>query len=94
MKKIVAAEPVLASILGFLKTNLSMCTGALEVTKVLWAATHPQYWAVVPTLIFVVGTIWVMNGKNYLPKALPPGSEVIIATALATLFSSSQAHPI
>ena len=28
-----------------------------------------------------------MQGKNYLPKALPPGTEVIIATAVATLFS-------
>jgi len=87
MKKVVAAEPGLASILDFLKTKLSMCTGAVEVTKVLFAATHPQYWAVVPTIMFVAGTYWVMNGKNYLPKSLPPGSEVIIATAAATLFS-------
>jgi MFS superfamily sulfate permease-like transporter len=92
MKKIIAAEPILEAILDFLKSNLSMCTGAVEVAKVLWAATHPQYWAVVPTIIFVVGTVWVMNGKNYLPKSLPPGSEVIIATALATLFSSYTAY--
>jgi len=87
MKKVVAAEPTLASILDFLKTNLSMCTGAVEVAKVVWAATHPQYWAIIPTIMFVTGTVWVINGKNYLPKALPPGSEVIIATAVATLFS-------
>eukprot|EP00590_Aulacoseira_subarctica_P001412 CAMPEP_0172415726 /NCGR_PEP_ID=MMETSP1064-20121228/2142_1 /TAXON_ID=202472 /ORGANISM="Aulacoseira subarctica , Strain CCAP 1002/5" /LENGTH=466 /DNA_ID=CAMNT_0013152893 /DNA_START=29 /DNA_END=1429 /DNA_ORIENTATION=- len=88
MKKIVSSEPALSSFLEFLKGKLSMCTGAVEVTKVFWAATHPQYWAVAPTLVFLVGTIWVMNGKSYLPKALPPGSEVIIATALATLLSS------
>jgi MFS superfamily sulfate permease-like transporter len=88
MKKIVSSEPALSSFLEFLKGKLPMCTGAVEVTKVFWAATHPQYWAVVPTLVFLVGTIWVMNGKSYLPKALPPGSEVIIATALATLLSS------
>jgi len=88
MSKMVANEPILASLLKFIKTNLPVCTGALSVAKVFWASTHPQYWGVIPTIMFVVGTWWVMNGKNYLPKALPPGSEVIIATAVATIYSA------
>jgi MFS superfamily sulfate permease-like transporter len=92
MKKIIDMEPILEAIISFLKTNLPVCTGAVNVAKVAWAATHPQYWGVKTAFMFFVGTYWVMNAKKILPKALPPGSEVIIATAAATLYSSYFAY--
>jgi len=88
MKKIVDSEPMLASIIDFVKEKVPVCTGAVNVAKVFWAVTHPQYWGVIPTIMFISGTWWVKNAKKFLPSSLPPGSEVIIVTAVATLFSS------
>jgi MFS superfamily sulfate permease-like transporter len=40
-----------------------------------------------------MGTLIVRNGKSFLPKALPPGSEVILVTAGATLYSMYYDYP-
>lgn len=73
----------------FIKDSFPAATGAVAVSNFIYAMTNPQTWAFVPTILFVICTFIVMQGKNYLPKALPPGTEVIIATAVATLYSIS-----
>lgn len=77
----------------FVKTNAPAATGAVSVTNLLYAITHPWEWGTVAAPLFIISTIFVMKGKNYLPKSFPPGTEVIIATALATLLSMSFDYP-
>lgn len=62
--------------------------GACTLSNILYAATHPFKWALQPTLLFVVGTLFILEGKNYWPalKTLP-GLDVILLTVLATLYS-------
>lgn len=43
--------------------------------------------------LFIICTAFVMKGPKYLPKACPPGTEVIIATALATIMSMKFDYP-
>ena len=77
----------------FVKTNAPAATGAVSVTNLLYAITHPWEWGSVAAPLFIFSTIFVMKGKSYLPKSFPPGTEVIIATALATLLSMSFDYP-
>jgi len=77
----------------FVKSSAPAATGAVSVTNLLYAITHPWAWGSVAAPLFIVCTIFVMKGKNYLPKSFPPGTEVIIATALATLLSMSFDYP-
>ena len=61
--------------------------GIVNAANCVFALLHPWLWSVTPTVLFVAGTAFVMYGKNYLPSSLPPGTEVILVTAGATLFS-------
>ena len=87
LKGLVADDSVFGEFVSFLKSEVPQATGAVNVTGFIYGLTHPQQWAVVPTIMFVIGTWFVMNGKKILPKALPPGTEVILATAAATIYS-------
>lgn len=78
--------------LRVMKESFPAATGAVAVSNFFYGLSNPQTWSVVPTILFVVCTIIVMQGKYYLPKLLPPGTEVIIATAGATLFSVYTAY--
>lgn len=71
----------------FVKANIPAATGAVTVTNFFYTLLHPLSWALVPAFMFVVGTAFVMQGSRILPKSFPPGTEVIIATAAATLYS-------
>lgn len=62
-------------------------TGIKGVANIAYAVTHPQSWDPVAAGLFFVCTLFVMQSKPYLPKSLPPGSEVVMATAAATVFS-------
>jgi MFS superfamily sulfate permease-like transporter len=66
---------------------------AINVTNFLYALLHPGAWALEPTILFVGGTLFVIKGKKYLPKFLPPGSEVILVTLVATLYSMYFDYP-
>mmetsp|Transcript_15702 Transcript_15702/g.19933 ORF Transcript_15702/g.19933 Transcript_15702/m.19933 type:complete len:465 (+) Transcript_15702:155-1549(+) len=92
LKKIVASSAA-GNIVSFVKSNAPAATGAVSVTNLLYAITHPWEWGTAAAPLFIFCTIFVMKGKNYLPKSLPPGTEVIIATALATLLSMSFDYP-
>lgn len=61
--------------------------GAVNVAGFFYALFHPLLWGVAPALLFVLGTAFIMKGPRYLPKSFPPGTEVVILTAAATLFS-------
>ena len=61
--------------------------GLYNVVNGIYALSHPWMWGAAPAVMFVLGTWFVMNGKKYLPNYLPPGTEVIILTVQATLYS-------
>jgi SulP family sulfate permease len=87
LKSVVKAAPVLGDMVIYLKTNLSAATGAVNVVHLLYGVLNPLNWAIVPSILFVLSTVFVMKAPKYLPKACPSGTEVIIATAVATAFS-------
>ena len=89
-----AIDAIFSSIQDLIKTYFSAATGAMNVTDVVYGLTHPWYWSFIPTIMFVVGTWFVMDGsKAVLPKFLPPGTEVILVTAVATLYSMYFNYP-
>jgi MFS superfamily sulfate permease-like transporter len=87
LKGLVANSEFWGSVVQELKSKVPAATGAVNVTNFFYAVLHPWEWAVTPTILFVVGTWFVMNGKKILPSVLPPGTEVILATGIATLYS-------
>lgn len=78
---------VFGDVVKTVQTAIPGATGVKNVANIAYAVTHPQSWDVVAASLFLVCTIFVMKAKNYLPKSLPPGSEVVMATAAATVFS-------
>mmetsp|Transcript_22344 Transcript_22344/g.27390 ORF Transcript_22344/g.27390 Transcript_22344/m.27390 type:complete len:465 (-) Transcript_22344:1498-2892(-) len=86
LKKAVAASAA-GDFVSTVKSTFPAATGAVSVTSLLYALTHPLEWGMMAAPMFIVCTAFVMKGKNYLPKSFPPGTEVIIATAFATLLS-------
>lgn len=87
VKEIVSSSPLLADVLSFIAEKMPAASGAMTLAKIFFIVTHPNYWSAIPCLIFFICTPFVMYGKSYLPKFCPPGTEVIIATALATVYS-------
>lgn len=86
LKALVAGSP-LGDVISSVKNALPAATGAVNVANFSFGLLHPQYWAPVTTIIFLMCTLIVMKGSQFLPKSFPPGMEVIIATAAATLYS-------
>lgn len=71
-----------------LKETAPQATGAVNVAGFVYSLTHPWEWSVEPAILFVIGTWFVMSGnKLIIPTWLPPGTEVILVTAVATIFS-------
>lgn len=88
VKALVAQDEVVwGNIVNTLKEQVPAATGAVNVTYNLFALTHPMEWAFDAAVLFVIGTWFVMNGKGLLPSFLPPGTEVILVTAAATIYS-------
>ena len=65
----------------------SLFPGFNNVANILYALTHPWLWAAAPTFMFVFGTYFVMEGKKILPSFMPPGTDVILVTAAAAIYS-------
>lgn len=86
LKALVSASPV-GDLVTTVKSAFPAATGAINVINFFYGLLHPQDWAPITTIIFVVCTIIVMKGSQALPKSFPPGMEVIIATAAATVYS-------
>jgi len=93
MKKNAAAAALPSSIISTIKSTFPAAVGAVNLTNLTYTIITPLSWGLIPFMLFFVCTAIVMEGPKYLPKALPPGSEVIIATALATLLSIYTDYP-
>lgn len=91
LKGLVAESDVLAGIVSQVKGTFP---GAVNVLGIFYALTHPLLWSIYPTLLFIGGTYFMMAGsKKVLPKACPPGTDVLLVTALATLYSLYFTYP-
>ena len=80
MKKNAAAAALPSSIISTIKSTFPAAVGAVNLTNLTYTIITPLSWGLIPFMLFFVCTAIVMEGPKYLPKALPPGSEVIIAT--------------
>lgn len=87
LKTMIAGDNFWGMVVSELKAKVPPATGAVNVTNIVFALTHPMAWALDATILFLVGTWFVMKGKNLLPSLLPPGTEVILVTAAATIYS-------
>eukprot|EP00579_Thalassiosira_antarctica_P004572 CAMPEP_0201891820 /NCGR_PEP_ID=MMETSP0902-20130614/35238_1 /ASSEMBLY_ACC=CAM_ASM_000551 /TAXON_ID=420261 /ORGANISM="Thalassiosira antarctica, Strain CCMP982" /LENGTH=445 /DNA_ID=CAMNT_0048423135 /DNA_START=80 /DNA_END=1417 /DNA_ORIENTATION=+ len=81
------ATSAFGDVVTTVKTAVPGATGISGVANIAYAVTNPQSWDVVAAAIFFASTFFVMKAKSFLPKWLPPGSEVLMATAAATVFS-------
>lgn len=81
------AASTLGTAVETVKSVVPSATGISGVTNIAYAVSHPQTWDAVAAALFIACTIFIMKAKHFLPKSLPPGSEVLIATAAATAFS-------
>mmetsp|Transcript_44061 Transcript_44061/g.66404 ORF Transcript_44061/g.66404 Transcript_44061/m.66404 type:complete len:463 (-) Transcript_44061:755-2143(-) len=86
LKSLVASSFVNGAV-KWMKMNVPAATGAVNVTNLLFAISSPHLWTIVPAILFLISTVFVMKASKLLPKWLPPGTEVIIAVAAATLYS-------
>lgn len=65
----------------------ALLPGAYATSNTIFALSHPHEWGVESAALFSIGTAFVMQAKRFLPSFLPPGTEVILVTALATIYS-------
>jgi MFS superfamily sulfate permease-like transporter len=93
LKSAASKSASFAQVIDLVKTKFPAATGAVSVTNMAYAITHPLEWGVIAAPLFILCTVFVMKGPKFLPKAFPPGTEVIIATALATLMSMKFDYP-
>ena len=89
LKQLVAATTTISNLAAY-KT---IVPGFVSASQVLWALTHPAVWNVTTATLFIIGTFIVRDGKTYLPSFLPPGTEVILVTLGATLYSMYGTYP-
>jgi MFS superfamily sulfate permease-like transporter len=61
--------------------------GLNNVAQCIFAVLHPWMWSLAPAFMFIVGTAFVMEAKRILPASVPPGTDVILVTAAAAIFS-------
>lgn len=71
----------------------SYTPGLFSASQILYTVFHPNLWNGTTAAIFIIGTLVVRNGKDYLPSAFPPGTEVILVTLVATLYSMHFDYP-
>jgi sulfate permease, SulP family len=81
------ATSVVAKVIRLIKLKFASANGAVNVITVFFGILNPQLWSFLPTMVFLTGTIFILKAKDILPKICPPGTEVILVTAAATLFS-------
>lgn len=85
--KILTGKSALGGLTSSVKTAVPSATGISGVANIFYAISHPQTWDLVPSILFLSCTLFVIKAKSFLPKFMPPGSEVLIATAAATIYS-------
>ena len=73
---------------GLVRSVIPDATGVVGVTNVAYALTNPSSWDLDAFFVFFNCVAFVMLARGWLlPRWVPPGSEVVIAAAAATLFS-------
>lgn len=77
LKELVSSSSSWAFVVKELKEQMPAATGAVNVTGFVFSLTHPLEWSLTPTLLFLIGTWFVMYGKQLLPGSFPPGTEVV-----------------
>jgi sulfate permease, SulP family len=65
----------------------TMFPGFGNVLSIVYALLQPWLWSLAPTMMFIFGTAFVIEGKKILPSFLPPGTDVILVTAATALYS-------
>lgn len=85
--KALVATSAFGDVVKSVKAAVPGANGISGVMSIAYAMTHPKSWDLVAAAIFFACVTFVMTSKKFLPKWLPPGCEVVIATAAATLFS-------
>lgn len=85
--KATVAASAFGEVVASVKQTIPGATGISGCANIVFALTHPQTWSASAASIFFCCTVFVMHSKAYLPKSLPPGSEVVMATAAATAYS-------
>lgn len=88
MDAVVAASDAATRFMEFASTKLSFAPGLRTVARVAWLAARPWDWTPLPAALFLACTYVVMTGRRRLPAACPPGTEVVLVTVAATLWSS------
>lgn len=83
LKQLALQSDVVAMISGF----KSSFPGAVAVSNLFYSLAHPWEWNLETIIIFLSGTAFIMQSKRFLPSFLPPGTEVILVTSLATFYS-------
>lgn len=81
------AASALGTSVETVKSVVPGATGINGVANIAYAVSHPHTWDAVAATLFIACTLFVMKAKRFLPMWMPPGSEVLIATAAATMFS-------
>lgn len=81
------ADSPIGELVRSVKTAIPSATGVSGVANILYAITHPQTWDAVSATLFLCCVMFIMKAKSLLPKWMPPGSEVLMATAAATMYS-------
>jgi MFS superfamily sulfate permease-like transporter len=62
--------------------------GLCNVAQCLYGLVQPWLWSFPSSFMFFAGTAFIMEGsKRYLPSSVPPGTDVILVTLLAALYS-------
>lgn len=91
LKEVVLAQSTtVRQVLPFLQHYLP---GGINVVHCAFALTHPHIWSVGASIIFWIGTAFVVYGsKRLLPTWCPPGTDVVLLTAMATWYSATQSY--
>jgi len=82
------ANSTMAKVQMVAKAGAPYASGFLGQSSLLYAVTNPLMWSPIPALhFFSCITFIIMAPCSFLPKWFPPGTEVLVATAVATIFS-------
>lgn len=84
LKKLAASNALVAAVTQY----KNVAPGAAGFSSLVYAITHFWEWGLEPAIIFFVGTAVIMQSKQILPSFLQNGGEVILVTALASIYSA------
>jgi MFS superfamily sulfate permease-like transporter len=85
LKKLVADSTLINIYIARWRTALP---GLYNVAQCFYGLFQPWLWSPSSSLMFIAGTAFIMEGsKRFLPSSFPPGTDVILVTMIAALYS-------